>query len=174
MNSLLSRDISSAISPTAQEKLKQKVCHQERKFCGSKHPPILFIGDHGFGIGFRVKRYARFGGSWMAAEHNHCTQVCITTEYNSSQTCLYCFCKWSHTLKQKDGRLVENRGWFICYNLDCLAYLKVMAKDRVSSMAGLAQILFGVTIPGFDPQPSTAKSKRFNEKAVAFCKDFLA
>ncbi|GAN00784.1 hypothetical protein MAM1_0002d00208 [Mucor ambiguus] len=72
--------------------------------------------------------------------------------------------------------MVANRGSFICYNPHCVAHLKVLSRDRVSAMAiglaGLSQVLFGVTVPEFDPQSSAAKSKQFNEKAVAFCKDF--
>ncbi|GAN08743.1 hypothetical protein MAM1_0220d08259 [Mucor ambiguus] len=72
--------------------------------------------------------------------------------------------------------MVANKGSFICCSPGCVAYFKVLSRGHVSAMAiGLAsllQVLFGVTIPEFDPQPSVAKSKQFNEKAVAFHKDF--
>ncbi|KAF1799607.1 hypothetical protein FB192DRAFT_1474314 [Mucor lusitanicus] len=137
----------------------------------------MFIGDRGYGTGSYIKKHQRVGGPWQGKLHGSNTKVFVTNEYNSSQTCLYCYRKLSHTYKQKEGKKTLNRGSFICHNPECVGRFRVLPRDRVSAMAiglaGLSQVLFGVTIPEFDPHPTAAKSKEFNKKAEEFCRTFI-
>lgn len=121
----------------------------------------MFIGDRGFGVGSNIKKHQRVGGTWKGKLRGSNTKVFVTNEYNSSQTCLYCYRKLSHTYKKKDDKKTLNRGSFICHNPECVGRFRVLPTDRVSALAigfaGLSQVLFGVTIPEFDPHPTAAK-----------------
>ncbi|KAI8071170.1 uncharacterized protein B0P05DRAFT_474001 [Gilbertella persicaria] len=46
----------------------------------------MMIGDWGMGVGSRIKRHSRYGGTWKQDVHAHYTNVCITNENNASQT----------------------------------------------------------------------------------------
>ncbi|KAI8641782.1 hypothetical protein BD408DRAFT_467729, partial [Parasitella parasitica] len=115
----------------------------EKKSSGAKRL-IMFVGDRGHGFGSRIKRHGRFGGFWKQQQHGGYTPTLITNEHNTSQTCIFCFHKLSHS---------------------------TMCRDQVSAfaigLAGLGCLLFEITFPCFDPNPTTAK--QFNNLALYFC-----
>ncbi|KAL9541855.1 hypothetical protein MBANPS3_008895 [Mucor bainieri] len=143
------------------------------KITGSKDKPLfLFVGDRGFGIGLRIKKHQRFGGPWKQNIHGRYTPTVITYEYNSSQTCLFCFRKLCHPMTVTNSEVEATNGSFVCFNDNCPNTYKVMCRDQVSALAiglaGLASVLFGVTLPCFDPRPSHQKQNLFNDLALTF------
>ena len=133
---------------------------------------MMFVGDRGHGVGSRIKGHQRFGGTWKQEIHGRYTPTVITNEYNSSQTCLFCFRKLSHPLKTIGDEVKTTNGSFVCINDKCPNAFKVVCRDQVSALAiglaGLASILFGVTFPCFDQQPSRLKRQQFNDLALSF------
>ncbi|KAI8642803.1 hypothetical protein BD408DRAFT_415963, partial [Parasitella parasitica] len=63
-------------------------------------------------------------------------------------------------------------GSFLCLNSECPNAFKTMCRDQVSALAiglaGLGCLLFRVTFPCFDPNPTTAKRIQFNNLALSF------
>jgi len=152
-----------------------RIAAAEQKASGSKEGGkalVMFIGDRGHGVGSRIKGHQRFGGTWKQEIHGRYTPTVITNEYNSSQTCLFCFRKLSHPMKATDGKVKATNGSFVCLNEQCPNAFRVVCRDQVSALAiglaGLATILFGVTFPCFDPQPSRLKRQQFNDFALSF------
>ncbi|KAF1801365.1 hypothetical protein V8B55DRAFT_1130901 [Mucor lusitanicus] len=96
----------------------------------------------------------------------------ITNEYNSSQTCLFCFRKLCHPVSRQDGKVQVSNGSFVCLNGKCPNAFKVVCRDQVSALAiglaGLASLLFGVTFPCFDEHSTQAKREQFNGSALSF------
>ncbi|CAO3626627.1 unnamed protein product [Mucor hiemalis] len=82
---------------------KDRACSLERRATGGIAPPIMFIGDRGYGYG--IKRHLKYGGKWKQTIHSRYTSVFISNEYMSSQTCPYCFTKIEHPI-----RIVEVEG----------------------------------------------------------------
>jgi hypothetical protein len=145
---------------------------QERAFTQSK-APIMFIGDRGHGVRSIIKGHQRFGGHWKEKIHGRYTSSLITNEHNSSQTCLFCFKKLAHPQVARDKVIKINNGSFICLNNKCHNKYVVMSRDKLSALAiglaGVAQLLFGVTFPCFDHQATKEKELQFNKLALAFC-----
>ncbi|CAO3656432.1 unnamed protein product [Mucor fragilis] len=75
-----------------------KLCVKERNHV-IKKKPIFFVGDRGYGINLRIKGHFRCGGIWKSKIHAEYCRVLITNEHNTSQTCVFCFSKTSHSLK---------------------------------------------------------------------------
>ncbi|RCH88096.1 hypothetical protein CU097_004618 [Rhizopus azygosporus] len=162
-------------------KYTDRLCSDERRYATSsrKVKHIMFVGDRGLGIGSRIKGYMRYGGHWKPLKHSLYTSVCITSEHNTSQTCIYCFQKPSHPLQTvyKNGarRLRTINGTFICDNPSCVsvqAKKAVKGRDTLSAMviglSGLATFLFYATFPQFDPQVSQSNTNKFKTNAAFF------
>ncbi|PHZ07482.1 uncharacterized protein RHIMIDRAFT_274513, partial [Rhizopus microsporus ATCC 52813] len=118
----------------------------------------MFIGNRGIGVGSRIKRYQRYGGDWKQKLHEQETQVCITNENMTSQTCVYCFSKLDHPIHKRmiKGKeiTVTSKGPFICRNPKCVLVTKrqpVKSRDTLSALTvgllGLSYILFHRTFP---------------------------
>ncbi|CEG69214.1 hypothetical protein RMATCC62417_05327 [Rhizopus microsporus] len=87
-----------------------KLCSQERSYVtsSSKKPSIMFIGDSELCFGSSIKGYQRYGGHWKPIKHSLYTSVCITSEYNTSQICIFCFKKLlnpKRSTADKNGRI---------------------------------------------------------------------
>ncbi|KAG1124605.1 hypothetical protein G6F42_009473 [Rhizopus arrhizus] len=159
----------------SKRRARDRIAAAERKASGFKEGGkalVMFVGDRGHGVGSRIKGHQRFGGTWKQEIHGRYTPTVITNEYNSSQTCLFCFRKLSHPLKTIGDEVKTINGSFVCINDKCPNAFKVVCRDQVSALAiglaGLASILFGVTFPCFDQQPSRLKRQQFNDLALSF------
>ncbi|RCH89595.1 hypothetical protein CU097_009212 [Rhizopus azygosporus] len=153
----------------------------ERRYATSskKVKLIMFIDGRGLDIGPRIKGYMRYGGHWKPLKHSLYTSVCITNEYNTSQTCIYCFQKLSHQVQTvyKNGtrRLRTTNGAFICDNLSCVsvqAKKAVKGRDTLSAMiiglSSLTTLLFDATFPQLDSQVSQSNTNKFKTNAASF------
>jgi hypothetical protein len=120
----------------------------------------MFIGDRGTGVGSRIKGHLRYGGKWKEQLHSQYTNVCITNEHYTSQTCVFCYSKLAHPTihKRIKGKSIKarNKGSFLCYNPKCplvSTSRAVQSRDKMSAFAiglsGLATVLFGQTFPAF-------------------------
>ncbi|KAI8643815.1 hypothetical protein BD408DRAFT_384896 [Parasitella parasitica] len=132
----------------------------------------MFVGDRGHGFGSRIKGHRQFGGFWKQQRHSRYTPTLITNEHNTSQTCVFCFHKLSHPVAALNGKIQRTAGSFLFLNPECPNAFKTMCRDQVPALAiGLADfgcLLFGVTFPCFDPNPTTAKRIQFNNLALSF------
>ncbi|KAL7325933.1 hypothetical protein PS15p_208349 [Mucor circinelloides] len=148
-----------------------RVAASERKSSNHKKP-IMFVGDRGHGVGSRIKGHQKFGGTWKQELHGRYTPTLITNEYNSSQTCLFCFHKLSHPMVAVKDEVKATNGSFVCLNAQCPNAYTVVCRDQVSALAiglaGLASLLFGVTFPCFDEHPNRVKRDEFNQSALSF------
>ena len=149
-----------------------RVAASERKSSNNHKKPIMFVGDRGHGVGSRIKGHQKFGGTWKQELHGRYTPTLITNEYNSSQTCLFCFHKLSHPMVAVKDKVKATNGSFVCLNAQCPNAYTVVCRDQVSALAiglaGLASLLFGVTFPCFDEHPNRVKRDEFNQSALSF------
>ncbi|CAO3636577.1 unnamed protein product [Mucor hiemalis] len=85
---------------------------------------VQFVGDRGTGVGTRIKGYRRYGGRWLENMRGQRGNVCLTDEYRTSQTCVYCFSQLEHPyfIEQKNGKLTKKstKGSLMCVNLNVL------------------------------------------------------
>ncbi|KAI9354242.1 hypothetical protein BD770DRAFT_325099 [Pilaira anomala] len=58
----------------------------------------MFIGNRGTGVGSWITGFRCYGGKWKEKIHSEATNVCITNENLTSQTCLYCFGRLNNPL----------------------------------------------------------------------------
>ncbi|KAI8636687.1 hypothetical protein BD408DRAFT_79415 [Parasitella parasitica] len=139
----------------------------------------MFVGDRGLGIGSRTKGFLRYGGHWKPKKNSLYSSILYTNEHNTSQTCPYCFRKLSHPLRvvrDNDQTQVKTvKGAFICVNKDCISVKSAHNthnRDILSALAiglaGVAQLVFGVTFPSFDPKTSFSRTDNFNKLADVF------
>jgi hypothetical protein len=140
---------------------------------------INFVGDRGYCVNSRIKGFRKYGGKWKPTRHSRYCPTIITNEYNSSQTCVYCFAKTTHPAKAvttKKGVLLKSvNGTSVCSNPQCILS-KVAAthqpRDRMSALAiglaGLSRIALGVTMPPF--QSFGPFNTEFHNIATAFLK----
>jgi hypothetical protein len=82
---------------TSKRRFKNKIAFKERKFCSSN--PLMFIRDRGHGIGSKIRGRQRFGGHWKEKLHARNATVFTTNKHNNSQTCHYCYGKFTHPRK---------------------------------------------------------------------------
>lgn len=61
----------------------------------------MMIRDKGLEAGSRIKGHLRYGDKWKHKIHGQYTNVCITNENDTSQTCVFCFQKLSHATQSK-------------------------------------------------------------------------
>ncbi|OAD00506.1 hypothetical protein MUCCIDRAFT_185348 [Mucor lusitanicus CBS 277.49] len=174
---------------------RNKICASERQFVvqhkkeessgpageGSsrrkpKPKPIMMIGDSDLGVGSTIKGYRRYGGTWKQNLQGGNTHVCCTSEYMTSQTCMYCFSKLTHpTSKQLvKGKVVTKKvaGAFVCLNPDCVLQQfgrNVFARDKLSALAiglsGVNQLLFQATFPQLSRKFSDTSTDFINKTA---------
>ncbi|CAO3630821.1 unnamed protein product [Mucor fragilis] len=168
---------------------RNKICASERKFVVQhkkgpveegqsrrKPKPIMMIGDSGLGVGSSIKGHRRYGGNWKQALQGGNTHVCRTSEYMTSQTCMYCFSKLTHpTSKQMvKGKVVARKvpGAFMCLNPKCILKQfdrNVFARDKLSALAiglsGLNQLLFQATFPQLSRKFSDTNTEFINKTA---------
>ena len=159
-----------------------RLCSRER--CDSKifknNYLIMFIGDRGEGVGSRMKGFLKYGGKWKPNIHSRYTTVCITNEYNTSQTCLFCYNKLLHPKKvliKKDGsKFIKSiNGSSYCVNNICPLVQQqraIQPRDRLRSLAiaisGFSTLVFGEAVPPFN--------HKFNdntEKFITLANTFL-
>ncbi|KAI9260951.1 hypothetical protein EDC94DRAFT_610358 [Helicostylum pulchrum] len=112
--------------------------------------------------------HQRFGGFQKQNKHGQNTPTLVTNEYNSSQTCLFCFDKLSHPVSVTADKITISKRTFICLNSNFPKAFKPMWRDKVSALAiGLAG-LFGSTFPCFDETSTCASKARFFDSALDF------
>ncbi|CEG77272.1 hypothetical protein RMATCC62417_12056 [Rhizopus microsporus] len=160
-----------------------RLCSQEQSYVtsNSKKPSIMFMGDSGLCFGSSIKGYQRYGGYWKPIKYSLYTSVCITSEYNTSQTCIFCFKKLLHPKRSttnKNGRInLKNvNSAFVYVNPSCpsvKADQNTHARDTLSAVAvglsGMATLLLGTTFPQFNRNISSSQTDQFNQLAAAFC-----
>ncbi|KAI8083520.1 hypothetical protein BDF21DRAFT_451115 [Thamnidium elegans] len=112
---------------------RDKTAAIERKFSGTKKP-IMFIGGRGHGIGSSIKEHQRFGGFKKQNKHSQNTPTLITNEYNSSQTCLFCFNKLSHPVSAADDKISISKRAFIYLNSNYPMAFKPMCRDKIFAL----------------------------------------
>ncbi|CEP18896.1 hypothetical protein [Parasitella parasitica] len=86
----------------SKKRAHDRIAAAERKASGFKEGGkalVMFVGDSGHGLGSHIKGHQRVGGTWKQEIHGRYTPTVITNEYNSSQTCLFCFRKLCHPWK---------------------------------------------------------------------------
>jgi hypothetical protein len=153
------------------KKFYQKTSHYERMSSGIKNP-TMFIGDRGHGYSSSIKGHLRFGGFKKENEHGLSTPTIITNEYNTSQTCIFCFNKLSHPMSAVDGKVRTTSGTFVCLHPGCPKAFKPVCRDKLSALAiglsGIAQLLFGSTFPCFQEKTTTESRERFINEALSF------
>ncbi|KAI9486852.1 MAG: hypothetical protein EXX96DRAFT_475266 [Benjaminiella poitrasii] len=100
-------------------------------------------------IGSRLKGHLKYGGNWKPFKNSFYTSVLITNEYNSSQTCLFCYKKLTHpvgamTNKKGKKRLKTTLESFVYSNPLCLSVLSGGATKRRDTMSVMAIGLSGL------------------------------
>ncbi|EPB86309.1 hypothetical protein HMPREF1544_06848 [Mucor circinelloides 1006PhL] len=70
----------------------------------------MFVDDRGHSVGSHIKGHQRLGGAWKQKLHGHYTPTLIINEYNSSQTCLFCFHKLSHPMVAVKDKVKTTNG----------------------------------------------------------------
>ncbi|KAI9256864.1 hypothetical protein EDC94DRAFT_616002 [Helicostylum pulchrum] len=132
----------------------------------------MFIGDRGHGIVSSIKGHQRFGGFQKQNKHGQNTLTLVTNEYNSSQTCLFCFDKLFHPVSATADKITIAKGTFICLSSNCPKAFKLMCRDKVSALAigltGLAYLLFGSIFPCFDETSTRTSNAQFFDSALDF------
>ncbi|OAC99582.1 hypothetical protein MUCCIDRAFT_114775 [Mucor lusitanicus CBS 277.49] len=133
---------------------------------------VMFVGDRGHGYGSAIKGHLRFGGHWKEERHARYVPTIITNEYNSSQTCLFCFNKLSHPIYPRKNAVKVNKGTFICLHPQCPNAHVPVCRDQVSALAiglaGMAQLLFGATFPYFNEISDYQCRELFDDQALLF------
>ena len=140
---------------------------------------VMMIGDRGMGVGSRIKRHLRYGGTWKQDNHARYTTVSITNENYTSQTCVYCFHKLQHPkqlIQVKSKTVYRNmKGAFHCLNPECPSVKNgrgVSGRDKLSALAiaisGITTLLFQQTLPAFS-QTISPSNTEFNHKTASFC-----
>ncbi|KAF1801712.1 hypothetical protein V8B55DRAFT_1473376 [Mucor lusitanicus] len=155
------------------QKGQDRLAAKERRAASSKGKTlVMFVGDRGHGVGSPIKGHQRFGGKWKQEAHARYTPTTIiTNEYNSSQTCLFCFRKLCHPVSRQDSKVKFCNGSFVGLNDKCPNAFTVVCRDQVSALAiglaGLASLLFGVTFPCFDERSTQASN--LTTRPFLFC-----
>jgi hypothetical protein len=96
-------------------KTKDRIASRERQYLlkdskGSRL--IMAIGDQGTGVGSSIKGYDRRGGTWLRKTHQRYATTILTSEYMTSQLCIYCYQRIVHPVL----------GTSRCLNPECLAF----------------------------------------------------
>ncbi|KAI9474268.1 MAG: hypothetical protein EXX96DRAFT_487983, partial [Benjaminiella poitrasii] len=118
------------------------------------------------------KGFLKYGRKWKTDLHANFTMVCITNEFNTSQTCMHWYQKPLHPVQVKKANggstIQSNRHSFLCVNLRCIsvrAGMEMHSRDSALAAAirlsGLSILLFGVTFPPWDPALTHEKTARF-------------
>jgi hypothetical protein len=109
--------------------------------------------------------------------HGRRGNVCITSEFRTSQTCLFCFEQLKHPqlIENKNGKIIKKstKGSLMCVNLDCVSVLygrSTKSCDALSSLAiglsGLTSCILGMPIPHISQTKiSQYKTEDFKTKA---------
>ncbi|KAI8095938.1 hypothetical protein BDF21DRAFT_470864, partial [Thamnidium elegans] len=63
-----------------------------------------FVGGRGYSVGSHIKDFRKYGGLWKAIKHSRQATILITNEHNTSQTCVYCFRKTTHSVQVSDKK----------------------------------------------------------------------
>ncbi|KAI8054903.1 hypothetical protein BDF21DRAFT_349641 [Thamnidium elegans] len=126
----------------------------------------MLIGDRDHGFGSAIKRHQRFSDSKkQKKKQGKSTPTLITNEYNSSQTCLFCFNKLSHPVSTTANKISAASETFICMNSSCPTVFKTVCRDKVFALAiGLAGIFFGSTFRASRAQFSDSTLHFLNKK----------
>ncbi|KAI8890559.1 hypothetical protein K501DRAFT_168406 [Backusella circina FSU 941] len=138
----------------------------------------MLIGDRELGIESPIKKFLKYGGHWKPKKHGCYTSVAIKNEYNTSQTCIYCYKRLSHPYKVvgKNGKkkIQMVNGTLKCDNTNCISSKSKKAnrsRDQLSSMGigltGCSQLLFGATIPVFDHKVCQSNIDLYNKNTVS-------
>ncbi|KAI9255920.1 hypothetical protein EDC94DRAFT_222963 [Helicostylum pulchrum] len=157
---------------------KDRLCAEERKKAAEKVCPVMFISDRGHGIRSRIKGHVKYGGTWKEKIHSRYTSVFVTNEHNSSQTCVFCFKKLTHSIKivEKNNEAIINdvKGTFRCLNKHCiLSVFKQTHKgtDSVSAfatgLAGASNVFLEDCIPVFDSSVTNNETDKKKIKEIA-------
>ncbi|KAI7881515.1 uncharacterized protein EV154DRAFT_41982 [Mucor mucedo] len=119
----------------------------------------MSVGNRNYGTRSSIKRDMRHGGQCRY------TSVCVTNEYNTSQTCVFCFSKTNHPY-----RIIRKNGNSVIQTIngtssECVSVLNAHShkkRDTVSALAiGLtcvANLLFYTTFPSFHPNISQSNT----------------
>lgn len=136
-----------------------RLCSQKRSYVtsSSKKLSIMLIGDSELCFGSSIKDYQRFERYWKPVKHSLCTSVRVTSEHNTSQTCVFCSKKLLHpdrkTTDKNDRTNLKNvNGVFVCVNLSCpslKAGQNTHAGDTLSAFAIENSIYYRRTISAY-------------------------
>ncbi|KAG1445632.1 hypothetical protein G6F56_009846 [Rhizopus delemar] len=85
------------------KKYVDRLCSEERYFVSpvKDRKRVMFVEDRGLAMGSRLKGFMRYGGLWKPKQHSRYAAVYVTNEQNTSQTCVFCFKKLMHPLKNE-------------------------------------------------------------------------
>ncbi|KAG2197763.1 hypothetical protein INT46_005749, partial [Mucor plumbeus] len=130
------------------QKFLDQACSNERIFInqGQRGNTIAFVGDRGYSVGSRIKGFNKYSGKWKPQNHSRYISAIITNEYNTSQTCIYCFHKTTHPVHIVDNTLKTNTGTSVCTNPACILVKSgssYKGRDAISSLA--------IGLSGFNP-----------------------
>lgn len=151
---------------------RDRLLSKERKILRRKEKKdlIMFIGDRGAGARSTIKEHTRYGGEWKQRLHSQYTNIVITNENKTAQTCVYCFSHIRHPkyrITRNEKKLYINiNGSFLCINPKCISVIlgeeAVQSRDSVSAISGSSKLLFQETLLWF----SLNKTSQFNTGTI--------
>jgi hypothetical protein len=109
--------------------------------------------------------------------------VCITSQYRTSQTCLFCFEQLDQPqlIENKNGKIIKKltKGSLMCVNSACVSVkygISTKSRDALSSLAigfsGLTSCILGMPIPHFSQTKiSQYETEDFKIKASVFLQE---
>ncbi|CEP12941.1 hypothetical protein [Parasitella parasitica] len=144
------------------KKFRPRIASKERSFCVGRRSQaslIMFIGDRGTCVGYRLKGHLKYGGKWKPELHAASSTVHFTNEHKTSQTCMYCFGPLAHpkrTITYQDGK----------------SHQPIQSRDKTSALAivisDLSNMIFNEPLPASSPKPSQSHTGIFS-KTNSFC-----
>ncbi|ORE11167.1 hypothetical protein BCV72DRAFT_198363, partial [Rhizopus microsporus var. microsporus] len=122
------------------------------------------IGDNGLCFVSSIKGYQRYGGYWKIIKRNLYTLICITSEYNASLTCIFCYKKLLHpkrkTMDENGCINLKKKNVndaFVCVNpsypsvkADQNTHVTDMLSAVSIDLSGMAALLCGAAFPQFN------------------------
>ncbi|KAI8358047.1 hypothetical protein B0O80DRAFT_273323 [Mortierella sp. GBAus27b] len=85
--------------------------------------PVIFHGNAGTGVGFRIKGHNRYGGSKQRTENGRYCPVIVTDEFCTSRLRSFCFTQveLAPGKPTADGRKHRTHRAVLCINPDCIS-----------------------------------------------------
>lgn len=159
-------------------KFIDNLCSNERSFIvggQAGYFGLNFVGDRGYAVNSPIKGFRKYGGRWKPSIHSRYCPTVITNEYNSSQTCVFCYRKTTHPIQIVGDKLKTINGTSVCSHRNCVLNRKGMShqgRDKISSfaigLAGLSRVALGSALPPFNQSLGHSNTEYYTQIATAF------